>query len=688
MATLTTNLGLSKPDVASTNWGGLMNGNLDALDSAVGTAQTNIATNSTSLANKAAKGANTDITSLTALALGTVAAPSVAVTGAATGMYFPTNATIMFAGAGVDRVFIGSGGDVAIANASAFRFSSTTSPNGTADLYLYREAPGTLGIRNGSGAQAMRLYSTFTDASNFERMNMFYSAADGAFVIGSEAAGTGVTRNIAFQTNGAVRWYIDRTNGHFFARSDAAYDIGGSGANRVRSFYLTGAISSETSVSATSGANSNSPSHQFKGSYWDGAAAQADIFTIQNQVLSGTNPSTNLVVSHSGTTGSALFQVGAPGATSGIALTTYGSLSTFTPTLATVSANASSPVVQIMGNYWDGTTSQVDRWQIINNLATGSNPASTLTFQHLGSTGGAFVQMPNITIGATGANCAMGSAGITLRSDMPVQWSSSAVTWNGTIDLALLRDGANALAQRNGTSGQQFRLYSTYTDGANYERLTIGPTSTTPGNFFLNAEAAGTGVGRGIGFAFSGAKNYFFTSGGLTIASGLVLRFNPTGDATTASDTGISRTAVGTLSVGNATNGDVTGKLLAANLSNIVAKVSLTGQTASIANTTLVTAPASGGTYRISVYSYTQTIGTAGTLDVQVTGFNGSFSASQGYTTFAGSPGVQSLSGASYRRDTFIFHMGAGNVMQYATVVTGATGAPTYGVDIVVEQLQ
>lgn len=40
-------------------------------------------------------------------------------------------------------------------------------------------------------------------------------------------------------------------------------------------------------------------------------------------------------------------------------------------------------------------------------------------------------------------------------------------------DVILARDAANTLAQRNGANAQTYRLYGTYTDGSNYEWLTL-----------------------------------------------------------------------------------------------------------------------------------------------------------------------------------------------------------------------
>lgn len=74
-----------------------------------------------------------------------------------------------------------------------------------------------------------------------------------------------------------------------------------------------------------------------------------------------------------------------------------------------------------------------------------------------------------------------------MRPSHQLAWASGDPT---SADLALARDAANALAQRNGVNAQAFRLYNTFTDASNYERMALG----WAGNIFSIAmEGAGTG---------------------------------------------------------------------------------------------------------------------------------------------------------------------------------------------------
>ena len=78
------------------------------------------------------------------------------------------------------------------------------------------------------------------------------------------------------------------------------------------------------------------------------------------------------------------------------------------------------------------------------------------------------------------------TAAITIHSTTPLFWSN---------DLSLYRDAANILAQRNAANAQTERIYNTFTDASNYERLTLD-WNTTANVCYIRNEAAGTGSAR------------------------------------------------------------------------------------------------------------------------------------------------------------------------------------------------
>ena len=81
-----------------------------------------------------------------------------------------------------------------------FGFSSSTADLGQ-DVTLKRDAAGTLAQRNGTAAQAFRLYNTFTSATNFERLNVRWTSNEA--ILDTEAgSGGGTLRGLKIGSTG------------------------------------------------------------------------------------------------------------------------------------------------------------------------------------------------------------------------------------------------------------------------------------------------------------------------------------------------------------------------------------------------------------------------------------------------------------------------------------------------------
>jgi hypothetical protein len=97
------------------------------------------------------------------------------------------------------------------------------------------------------------------------------------------------------------------------------------------------------------------------------------------------------------------------------------------------------------------------------------------------------------------------SAGITLSSSSTLNWTSSHAGYNSTIDVKLVRDAANTLAQRNGVgAGQTFRLYNTYTSGSQYERAYLGWNNNV---FQIGVDTAGISTARSVSIVGAAGSN-------------------------------------------------------------------------------------------------------------------------------------------------------------------------------------
>jgi hypothetical protein len=96
--------------------------------------------------------------------------------------------------------------------ANAFAVTGGSLLNGSltlTDAILTRDAANTLAQRNSTSAQILRVYNTYTDASNYERGKIAW--ASNVLQIGTEKAGTGTARSLELQTDGTTRLTISTT---------------------------------------------------------------------------------------------------------------------------------------------------------------------------------------------------------------------------------------------------------------------------------------------------------------------------------------------------------------------------------------------------------------------------------------------------------------------------------------------
>jgi hypothetical protein len=171
-----------------------------------------------------------------------------------------------------------------------------------------------------------------------------------------------------------------------------------------------------------------------------------------------------------------------------------------------------------------------------------------------------------VRLGGQSTNVNIG-AGLAFTSDASLGWNNSATDAYATApDLRIHRDAAAALAQRNGINPQTYRVYNTYTDASNYERLSIGWVSNIA---TISTEPAGTGVGRQLKLQASFASMVYNAGDSAAdhtfqIAGVNIFRIHPSNvflakDTYTygwdSFDAGIGRNAAGRVEVNNGTAG-------------------------------------------------------------------------------------------------------------------------------------
>jgi hypothetical protein len=95
--------------------------------------------------------------------------------------------------AGVELLRCGTTGfTFQVSTTLSFGWSSTANPGSTLGVGIFRDADQVLAQRNSTNAQTFRLYNTFTNASNYERLAISWGS--NIVSIAPEAAGTGTVR--------------------------------------------------------------------------------------------------------------------------------------------------------------------------------------------------------------------------------------------------------------------------------------------------------------------------------------------------------------------------------------------------------------------------------------------------------------------------------------------------------------
>lgn len=139
-------------------------------------------------------------------------------------------------------------------------------------------------------------------------------------------------------------------------------------------------------------------------------------------------------------------------------LTSTGDIISQQPTAATGSANQSSNNVKIQATYWDGAASQIDQWNIQDVLGTGSNPTSTLTVTHSGSSGTVTLSVPSAPVSIGSTLTVAGAVTASTSVTTPALISSTANPASaGAVRLA----NTDAIKWRNNANGGDVALQKT-----------------------------------------------------------------------------------------------------------------------------------------------------------------------------------------------------------------------------------
>jgi len=129
------------------------------------------------------------------------------------------------AGAGTSALGISNDGNFYVsANAGSPQKVATTA---TSSYFsnLFQEDANDVGEYNGTTAQNLHVYSSYTNSSTWQRTSLGYDASDGYAVVRSENSTSGAAPGLGFWVNSGLKWVVDASS-NFKPWVDQTYNVG------------------------------------------------------------------------------------------------------------------------------------------------------------------------------------------------------------------------------------------------------------------------------------------------------------------------------------------------------------------------------------------------------------------------------------------------------------------------------
>jgi hypothetical protein len=128
------------------------------------------------------------------------------------GWYLLGGSDVGFSLQGADGInFVSNGTRMRMTSSGLFLGGTLLNIGGSlssGNVVIATDGANALATRNGVNAQTFNIYNTFTDASNYERGFVRWSA--NVFEIGAEAAGTGTNRSVDIRAGGSSKLFISQ----------------------------------------------------------------------------------------------------------------------------------------------------------------------------------------------------------------------------------------------------------------------------------------------------------------------------------------------------------------------------------------------------------------------------------------------------------------------------------------------
>lgn len=249
---------------------------------------------------------------------------------------------------------------------------------------------------------------------------------------------------------------------------------------------------------------------------------------------------------------------------------------------ATSGTSQSSPIINLVGRYWNGVAGAVDTWSIQSTIVNGTNGSSNLTFSHSGSPStGVVIEVPDTSFPNYGLVLQNTVFTSNFQNGLSFYQNNGGVArvFNNNVGSFNIDTSGNLISLNTLTAGNPSSVVAPPTDGFFY---TVGQQSSS--NPFWQATAGamtfqmwmqivpnvlfGTSTNHDILFQTNNVARFALKGGGaMLLATGNVMAWAATSPLGTASaDTGLSRLGAASLALGNGSASDFSGSLKLTNL--------------------------------------------------------------------------------------------------------------------------
>jgi len=149
------------------------------------------------------------------------------------------------AGAGLSSLGISSDGNFYISANSGTPQKIATTATSSYFSNLFQEDANDIGEYNGTTAQNLHVYSSYSNSSTWQRTSVGYDSTDNYAVVRSESSPAGGAPGLGFWINNGLKWVVD-ADGNFKPWTDQTYNVGtfnssGSGSGlRPGTVYVAG----------------------------------------------------------------------------------------------------------------------------------------------------------------------------------------------------------------------------------------------------------------------------------------------------------------------------------------------------------------------------------------------------------------------------------------------------------------